>query len=60
MKKLEFNKTNFYKKNNQWIIGVTVNKENECYRNGDSCKKYELNFWLGLVGFHITVRNKVR
>ena len=46
MKKLEFDKTNFYKKNNQWIIGITVNKEIESYRNGDNYKKYELNLWI--------------
>ena len=60
MKKLEFNKTNFYKKNNQWIIGITVNKEIESYRNGDNYKKYEFNFWVGLIGLHMTIRNKVR
>lgn len=60
MKKLEFSKTGFYKKNNQWIIGITVNKEIESYRNGDNYKKYEFNFWVGLIGFHMTIRNKVR
>ena len=60
MKRIEFSKTDFYKKNNQWIVGLTVNKEIESYRNGDNYKKYELNLWIGLIGLHMTIRSKVR
>jgi hypothetical protein len=59
IKKIEFNKTDFYKENNQWIIGLTVNKEIESYRNGKNYNKYEFNLWLGLIGLHMIVRNKI-
>lgn len=60
MKKIEFSKTNYYKGNNQWILGFTINKENEYYRNRDNYKKYEFNLWVGLIGVHITIRNKCK
>jgi hypothetical protein len=69
IKKIEFNKTNFYKNNNQWIIGITVNKEVETYNcntddygnitGGENYNKHEFNLWLGLVGLHMTIRKKL-
>jgi len=68
IKKIEFHKTNFYKENNQWIIGITINKEIETYNcnvddygnitGGENYKKYEFNLWLGIVGLHMTIRKK--
>lgn len=60
IKKIEFSKTNFYKQNNQWIIGVTTNKEVESYRNNDNYNKYEFNLWLGLIGLHMTIRKLIK
>jgi len=69
IKKIEFHKTNFYKENNQCIIGITINKEIETYNcdvddygnitGGENYNKYEFNLWLGIVGLHMTIRNKL-
>jgi hypothetical protein len=59
IKKIEFSKTDFYKNNHQWIIGATINKEIESYRNGENYNKYEFNLWLRLIGLHITFRKKI-
>lgn len=68
IKNIEFHKTNFYKENNQWIVGITVNKEIETYNcnvddygnitGGENYNKYEFNLWLGIVGLHMTIRKK--
>lgn len=69
IKRIEFQRSKFYEPNNQWIIGCTVNKEIETYNcnvdgngnitGGDNYNKYEFNIWLGLIGLHMTIRNKV-
>lgn len=61
---LSFGVTSFYKKDKQWIIGVTLNKEQEVYSdNYDEApyrvqNKYEFNLWLIFIGLHMSIRGR--
>lgn len=61
--KISMNKD--YKKWEQYIFGITINKEYECFANNslyDDVKlkraKYEFNIWLVLISFHIQLYGK--
>ena len=61
---LSFGMTTFYKGDKQFIIGITINKEEELHNTLYEItphrvqNKYELNLWLVYIGLHITVRGK--
>jgi len=62
---LSFGMTNFYKENKQWILGITVNKEEQSYASSSLYKdialksnKYEFNLWLLFIGLHMSVKGK--
>ncbi|GAA0083352.1 hypothetical protein [Clostridium sp. CTA-6] len=54
-----------YKKFNQYILGITANKENQYLASNSLYKdiafkttKWEFNIWLILISFHITIYGK--
>jgi len=66
-KYLSFGMTNFYRENKQWILGITVNKEEQSFASSSLYKdiafksnKYEFNLWLLFIGLHMSIKGKSR
>lgn len=61
---LSFHLTTHYREWKQYIIGITLNKEEEEYSdNYDNAphrvnNKYEFNLWLIFIGLHMSIRGK--
>lgn len=66
-KHIKLTMMNQYKKWQQYIVGITINKEyeyfasNSLYEDIDLKRaKYELNIWLFLISFHLTIYGKMK
>ena len=61
-KYLNFHMTTHYREWEQYIVGITVNKEKEEFSDDyDNAphkmrNKYEFNLWLIFIGLHITIK----